>query len=340
MYFSIRRVFMTVPEQGQEPNTTEPEQTEKSDNAPATLWVSKSILAEYKKAVKLLATKQSDDLNTTLQRRIAEVKGLTIDPNSPNVNNEAERLQRYEVSKKRVFDLQLEIPKMVKSLKDQNHWSSCLHCYIKYIDYDHKFDSLRPRYSFSDSHGEKDYEEFCLQFIEQASDQEADFKRETTRFLMNNKRLPHVYYFVGLVEKLQEIRKQTGFMLQYHADMLGKEEYAKLEEQERQKREAEAKAEEQKRLEKEELERKHKDEEEKRFEAEWKEHQEEEDSEEEEDNEKENEEDTEETSVESQEPEPSSSSLTELDIQGANHEIADENQDQEDEEEEETEEED
>jgi hypothetical protein len=222
------------------------------------MWVNVDKFKLFKAAVRLQGTTSlSDELNQFFDRRTQEIKGIVPvgDPNS--VEAEAARRQAYETAKKRIFEMHLDIIKMIKFFKDQHYWTEYLGGFCKCVDYDKKFDPPTYAYGYDT---EKGYEGYCISFIEEASDREADFKRETARLLLRNKDAEFVYDWVGFVEKLRERRKLGRQMLQFQMDALGQEQLSKLQEEERQREELDRLEEEAKRKIQEERERKMKEE--------------------------------------------------------------------------------
>lgn len=196
----------------------------------ASVWVNLDKLKVFKAAVKLQGTTSlSDELNQFFEKRTAEIRGLIPvgDPNS--FEAEVARRQGYELAKKRVFELHSDIARMKKFLKDSSAWTDFLAVFCKYVDYGRKFDPS----GSADAEESNGYDNYCIRFIEQASDREAEFKREVARFLLRNKGNEFAFTWIGFVEKLAERRKLTRQMLMFQMDSLGEQEISKLEEEER-----------------------------------------------------------------------------------------------------------
>jgi hypothetical protein len=197
-----------------------------------SVWVNLDKLKLFKAAVRLQGTSSlSDELNQFFDKRTAEIKGIMPNSDLTGAEAQAARLKNYEVAKKRVFEMHLDIIKMVKFFKEQHCWTDFLEAFRKYIDYDKSFDS--PKSSYGHEMAEKVYDGYSIRFIEEASDREADFKRETSRFLLRNRDVEFVYDWVGFVERLRESRKLGRQMLQFQMDSLGPEQLSKLQEEER-----------------------------------------------------------------------------------------------------------
>lgn len=222
----------------------------------ASLWVNLDKLKVFKAAVKLQGTTSlSDELNQFFEKRTAEIKGIVPNSDLTGVEAQASRLAVYEASKKRVFELGMELQKMIKFLKEQHAWTALLGVFCKYVDYDKTFDSPKISYGSGYGNGEQSHDSFCIRFIEESSDRDSDFRRETARFLMRNKDCGFVYDWVGFVEKLAERRMLSKRMLQYQVDRLTPEQLSQMQEEERHREEnrlkelAEAKAEEERKKE-------------------------------------------------------------------------------------------
>lgn len=236
---------------------------------PTSVWVNTEKMKAFRKILKLQGLTVANELDMFLDRRIAELRGIqtTGDPNAPNSDAEAEaaRHQAYETAKKRVFDLRLEIVKMVKVFKDEHVWMNYLMAFCKRVDYDKTFDPPSIMYGSGSRGQEREYDDYCVRFIETSTDREADFKRETARFLLHNRAVEFVYDWVALMEKFKDRRKLNRQILQYQMDMLSPEQLLQLQEDERQREEVERNKEEAKRKAQKESERREKEEEDKRI---------------------------------------------------------------------------
>jgi hypothetical protein len=222
----------------------------------ASVWVNLDKLKVFKAAVKLQGTTSlSDELNQFFEKRTAEIKGIVPNSDLTGVEAQASRLLAYEASKKRVFELGMELQKMIKFLKEQHRWTDLLGVFCQYVDYNKTFDSPQISYGSGYGSGEQSHDAYCIRFIEGASDREGDFRREVARFLMRNKDYGFVYDWVGFVEKLAERRMLSKRMLQYQVDRLTPEQLSQMQEEERHREEnrlkelAEAKAEEERKKE-------------------------------------------------------------------------------------------
>lgn len=88
-------------ETAQADSSTEAEQEQKPINMAATIWCDTQLLKEFKAAVKLQGGTLADELNDLFRRRLAEFRGVEVDPNSPNA--QAERLRPEEPIQTRLF---------------------------------------------------------------------------------------------------------------------------------------------------------------------------------------------------------------------------------------------
>jgi len=214
--------------------STETETEEKPIKmAAATIWCDTGLLKEFKSSVKLQGRILADELNELFAGRLAEFRGVQLDPNSPNI--QAERLKHYELLRRKQFELHQEELRMLKFFEDQKRGflGQVLRWYVQATTgKDSKYMA----------------EENCWGIILETIDDDQKFRHHVCKFLAANPDASFAYDFVNLLERMREKRKLQRQMQQFQAESLGKEEYDKLEE--------EARAKEQKRLEEEERKRK------------------------------------------------------------------------------------
>lgn len=209
--------------------------------AAATIWCDVQLLRDFKAAVKLQGGTLADGFNDLFRRRLAEFRGVEVDPNSANA--QVERLRHYESVKKRQFELHQEQLRMLKFFEDQKKGflGEMLGWYVQ---------------ATTGKHSDRMAEEECWDIIYETVDDDQKFRYQVCKFLAAFPNYSFAFDFVDLLERIREKRKLQRQMLQFQAESLGKEEYAKLEEAERLKKEEETKAKEQKRVEEEEHKRK------------------------------------------------------------------------------------
>jgi hypothetical protein len=194
-----------------------------------SVWVDPEKLKAFKAAVDLAGTvSYGMELNAFFDRRTRELKGLT--PNGPNGDSNAAeereaRRQRYEADKKRIFEIDQDIMKLVKFLREQQCWYDFIDIFTKYyIDYNGTFEPPETSHWGTPRQTQDVYDTACIGFIEEASDRESDFKLSVARFHSRNKDLPFVHDRVAFLEKVRDRRKLGRLMLMYQMDQLSPEE--------------------------------------------------------------------------------------------------------------------
>jgi hypothetical protein len=240
----------------------------------ASVWVDLAKLKAFRSTLKLQGTTSlSQELNQFFDKRTAEIKGLAT-PNGPNSKGnsdeaELQRRQVYDLAKRRVFELHVELIKMIKFFREARCWNNFLQVFCRDVDCDKTFEP--PSVNYGAGRGEEGYDNYCTRFIEEASDRE-DFKQKTIRFVLRNRDNQFVSDWLIFVEKLKERRKLSRQLLMYQLDSLSDEERLQLQKEDAERKEAnrlgkgeEAKAREQRRLEEEERERKQREEEDRSF---------------------------------------------------------------------------
>lgn len=208
-----------------------------SKSGPTSVWVNTEKMKAFRKMLKLQGGSLTDELNGFLDRRMNEMRGVVSVSEPNSIEALAGRRQGYEQAKKRLFELDMDVLKMVKFFRDQDAWTPYVNVICTYLDYHGKFEPPEASYGYGSRKDSGAYDDYFIRYVEEASDKEVDFRREITRFLVRNRSTKFVHEWVSFVEKLAEKRKLGNIILQYQMDQLSPEQLAQMQEEERQREE-------------------------------------------------------------------------------------------------------